>query len=78
MFWLRQSTKLRINNVIKALFYNWRDCMGIEPTRDATRLPTGFEDLGGHQHPNQPHRMKHAPLYRADETNLKQAEKVFE
>jgi len=25
----------------------WRDCVGIEPTGDGTRLPSGFEVLGG-------------------------------
>ena len=33
----------------------WRDCVGIEPTGDGTRLPQGFEDPGGHQSPIQPH-----------------------
>lgn len=28
--------------------------MGIEPTRDDTRLSSGFEDRGGHQYPIQP------------------------
>lgn len=32
----------------------WRDCVGIEPTGDCTSLPEGFEDLGVHQHHNQP------------------------
>jgi hypothetical protein len=34
--------------------YNWRDCLGIEPSGDGTRLPRGFEDLGKHQLYNQP------------------------
>lgn len=33
----------------------WRDCVGIEPTEDGTRLPHGFEDQGGHQSLSQPH-----------------------
>jgi hypothetical protein len=32
----------------------WRDCLGIEPSGDGTRLPRGFEDLGKHQLNNQP------------------------
>lgn len=31
--------------------FHWRERVGIEPTGDATRLPLGFEDRGGHQHP---------------------------
>ena len=27
----------------------WRDRVGIEPTEDVTRLPSGFEDQGEHQ-----------------------------
>ncbi len=30
--------------------------MGIEPTRDGTRLPNSFEDYGKHQLRNQPHK----------------------
>nr|MBO2495624.1 hypothetical protein [Bacillota bacterium] len=33
----------------------WRERVGIEPTGDATRLPLGFEDRGGHQHPIRSH-----------------------
>ncbi len=36
-------------------FEGWRDCVGIEPTEDGTRLPGGFEDRGTHQTYNQPH-----------------------
>ncbi len=35
----------------------WRDCVGIEPTEDDTRLPSGFEDRGTHQTYNQPHQV---------------------
>lgn len=32
----------------------WRDCLGIEPSGDGTRLPGGFEDRGEHQCRSQP------------------------
>jgi hypothetical protein len=38
-------------------FKIWRDCLGIEPSGDGTRLPSGFEDRGMHQQHNQPHIM---------------------
>jgi hypothetical protein len=43
--------------ILKLLFMEdkeWRDCLGIEPSGDGTRLPRGFEDLGKHQLNNQP------------------------
>ncbi|SDL82026.1 hypothetical protein SAMN05216244_0869 [Sediminibacillus halophilus] len=42
-------------NCGRAFLMYWRDCVGIEPTGDGTRLPQGFEDPGGHQSPIQPH-----------------------
>jgi hypothetical protein len=35
--------------ILKLLFYEdkgWRDCLGIEPSGDGTRLPRGFEVIG--------------------------------
>jgi hypothetical protein len=37
----KSSANQRCDNVL------WRDCLGIEPSGDGTRLPRGFEDLSG-------------------------------
>ena len=33
---------------------NWRDRLGIEPSKPGTQVSDGFEDRGGHQNPIQP------------------------
>lgn len=38
------------------VLFNWRDCVGIEPTRPGTQVSGSFEDYEGHQYPIQPRR----------------------
>ncbi len=48
------TIKIRLGEPLVCMKY-WRDCVGIEPTGDGTRLPSGFEDRGEHQCHSQPH-----------------------
>lgn len=34
--------------------FNWRECVGIEPTQEALNSYTGFEDQREHQNPSTP------------------------
>ncbi|EDL65978.1 hypothetical protein BSG1_17020 [Bacillus sp. SG-1] len=50
-----KADAIRTQIYFSVIMYIWRDCLGIEPSGDGTRLPSGFEDRGMHQQHNQPH-----------------------